>query len=344
VLQIQAGDCQRLAGVAVGGWIVVSLLAGMALGALGVLSLQFFRRRRDVRYGLPTTAVRPLVEAAIDRLGQGQRASRLTACLRHVCIRDHPQPRRTPPQSQEHPSSLAHGGKGPAPPQSASPQLPPLKPAREPVLRGPRPAPPAGAAAHFSPLTASVHIPGGAHGAQLAGKGAAAGARASAAAVGDTFAGDQQQARKQAGADAGAAAQHVGQPAQHQLHNHQQQQQQASGPPQAAAPPAPEPSDPPVPQTSPPSPSSAAAAAHDLDDAYDPEDLDEDWKALLDDVDGRLAAAGARPLDARERAVAIKKLLVATATKGVDYAMVGGGGGLGRFFWGGARGRLSRRR
>lgn len=45
-------------------------------------------------------------------------------------------------------------------------------------------------------------------------------------------------------------------------------------------------------------------------------------QALLGDVDSRLAAAGAPPMDARERAVAIKKLLVATATKGVDFALV----------------------
>jgi len=44
-------------------------------------------------------------------------------------------------------------------------------------------------------------------------------------------------------------------------------------------------------------------------------------QALLGDLDSRLSAAGAPPMDSRERAVAIKKLLVATATRGVDFAM-----------------------
>ena len=46
------------------------------------------------------------------------------------------------------------------------------------------------------------------------------------------------------------------------------------------------------------------------------------WQALLGDLDKRLAAGGAPSMDARERAVAIKKLLVATSTRGVDFAMV----------------------
>jgi hypothetical protein len=50
VLQLAASDCQRLAGVSVGGWVVVSLLAGAALGAAAVLLAQALRRRRDVRY------------------------------------------------------------------------------------------------------------------------------------------------------------------------------------------------------------------------------------------------------------------------------------------------------
>ncbi len=53
----------------------------------------------------------------------------------------------------------------------------------------------------------------------------------------------------------------------------------------------------------------------------DIEDLDADWKSLLSDVDARLLAQGARVMDSRERSVAIKKLLVATGTRGVDFAM-----------------------
>lgn len=51
VVQISASDCQRLAGVAIGGWIVVALLCGGVLGATGVLGYQWFRQQRDARYG-----------------------------------------------------------------------------------------------------------------------------------------------------------------------------------------------------------------------------------------------------------------------------------------------------
>jgi hypothetical protein len=60
---------------------------------------------------------------------------------------------------------------------------------------------------------------------------------------------------------------------------------------------------------------------NDLDSEYEEDDLDVDWKALLADVDGRLTARGAAPMNAKERAVAIKKLLVATSSRGVDFAM-----------------------
>ena len=60
---------------------------------------------------------------------------------------------------------------------------------------------------------------------------------------------------------------------------------------------------------------------NDLDSEYEEDDLDSDWKALLADVDGRLTARGASCMDAKERAIAIKKLLVATGSRGVDFAM-----------------------
>lgn len=63
------------------------------------------------------------------------------------------------------------------------------------------------------------------------------------------------------------------------------------------------------------------AGATDIEDEYDESDLDEDWKALLGGVDARLKLQGARPLNARERAIAIKKLLVATGTRGVEFAL-----------------------
>jgi hypothetical protein len=64
-----------------------------------------------------------------------------------------------------------------------------------------------------------------------------------------------------------------------------------------------------------------SAAESEIADEYEEADLDDDWKALLNDVDARLTAQGARAMDARERAVAIKKMLVATGTRGVDFAM-----------------------
>jgi hypothetical protein len=63
------------------------------------------------------------------------------------------------------------------------------------------------------------------------------------------------------------------------------------------------------------------AGATDIEDEYEESDLDEDWKALLGGVDARLKLQGARPMNARERAIAIKKLLVATGTRGVEFAL-----------------------
>lgn len=63
------------------------------------------------------------------------------------------------------------------------------------------------------------------------------------------------------------------------------------------------------------------SGATDIEDEYEESDLDEDWKALLGGVDARLKLQGARPMNARERAIAIKKLLVATGTRGVEFAL-----------------------
>lgn len=65
----------------------------------------------------------------------------------------------------------------------------------------------------------------------------------------------------------------------------------------------------------------AESSLHEVDDAYEEEELDDDWKRLLGDVDDRLLAQNQRVMNARERSVAIKKLLVATGTRGVDFAM-----------------------
>jgi hypothetical protein len=63
------------------------------------------------------------------------------------------------------------------------------------------------------------------------------------------------------------------------------------------------------------------AAGTDIEDEYEESDLDDDWKALLGGVDARLKAVNMRPMNARERAIAIKKLLVATGTRGVEFAL-----------------------
>jgi hypothetical protein len=59
----------------------------------------------------------------------------------------------------------------------------------------------------------------------------------------------------------------------------------------------------------------------ELDTAYDSEQLDTDWLALMSDLDRRLQARGEQGMSARERAIAIRKLIVATGTRGVDVAM-----------------------
>ena len=57
------------------------------------------------------------------------------------------------------------------------------------------------------------------------------------------------------------------------------------------------------------------------EEQYDAEDLDEEWAALLRDLDARLVAAGRPRLDPRERAVAIRSLIVATASQSAEAAL-----------------------
>lgn len=54
---------------------------------------------------------------------------------------------------------------------------------------------------------------------------------------------------------------------------------------------------------------------------YDLSELDPEWVALLGDLDARLAAGGRAPLGARERAVAIRSLIVATASASAEVAL-----------------------
>lgn len=83
--------------------------------------------------------------------------------------------------------------------------------------------------------------------------------------------------------------------------------------------------------TQPPPPATSASphaqgphnspAVTEIDSEYDLEDLDDDWKALLGDLDSRLRTRGNPTLTPPERAVAIKTLLVATGSRGVEHAM-----------------------
>lgn len=79
------------------------------------------------------------------------------------------------------------------------------------------------------------------------------------------------------------------------------------------------------PPTGPTSPAATSGLADthntELESEYEMEDLDDDWKALLNELDTRLTVRRAPAMSARERAIAIKKLLVATGTRGVDFAM-----------------------
>ncbi|KAI3423836.1 hypothetical protein D9Q98_009672 [Chlorella vulgaris] len=57
------------------------------------------------------------------------------------------------------------------------------------------------------------------------------------------------------------------------------------------------------------------------DEEYGEEDLDPEWASLLADLDARLQAVGQPSLDTRERAVAIRSLIVATASQSADVAL-----------------------
>ncbi|KAL4432213.1 hypothetical protein ABPG77_005975 [Micractinium sp. CCAP 211/92] len=57
------------------------------------------------------------------------------------------------------------------------------------------------------------------------------------------------------------------------------------------------------------------------EEEYEAEELDPEWGHLLGDLDSRLQAAGRPRLSARERAVAIRSLIVATASQSADAAL-----------------------
>ena len=55
--------------------------------------------------------------------------------------------------------------------------------------------------------------------------------------------------------------------------------------------------------------------------AYEVEDLDDEWRALVAEVDGRLAARRAKPCDARERAAVVRVLLASGPAESADAAL-----------------------
>ncbi|CAK0783139.1 hypothetical protein CVIRNUC_006335 [Coccomyxa viridis] len=64
---------------------------------------------------------------------------------------------------------------------------------------------------------------------------------------------------------------------------------------------------------------SKAAAA--VAPAYDLDDLDDEWKALLNELEDRLLQQGAQGMDATDRAVAIRTLIVSTAREAPEVAL-----------------------
>lgn len=58
-----------------------------------------------------------------------------------------------------------------------------------------------------------------------------------------------------------------------------------------------------------------------IEDAYDIEELDDDWKPIMKEIDRRVQAKGHNRLTPQETAVAIKHLLTATGSRGVTFAM-----------------------
>jgi hypothetical protein len=55
--------------------------------------------------------------------------------------------------------------------------------------------------------------------------------------------------------------------------------------------------------------------------AYEVEDLDEEWGALVGEVDARLTARRAKPCDARERAVVVRALLASGPAEPAEAAL-----------------------
>ncbi|KAK9905653.1 hypothetical protein WJX75_003950 [Coccomyxa subellipsoidea] len=63
------------------------------------------------------------------------------------------------------------------------------------------------------------------------------------------------------------------------------------------------------------------AAAAGVPPAYDLDDLDDEWKALLSELDDRLYQGGKQGMDAEDRAVAVRSLLVSTARETPEAAL-----------------------
>ncbi|WIA16607.1 hypothetical protein OEZ85_013274 [Tetradesmus obliquus] len=299
---LQAQECQKLAGISVGGWITVSALAGMLLGTALTLAIQWYRRRKQLRY----MDAAPLSSDYRAAAPLHQPASAVTALQM---------------------SSAA-----------------PLKP-RLPAAPGAQPK-------YYSPLTKSMsfaaaglhaqHSHGGSRmteaGADTNDRGLQDQAHLTVSANNPFAAPAPQNSQPYVVAAAAAGPESAGalkQGLRASQHYDQVRQQphlaggaswlqgpQQSTSPTSSAEPAAEYQ---LPASGAPAAAGLqaepSAAESEIADEYEEADLDDDWRALLNDVDARLLAQGARAMDARERAVAIKKMLVATGTRGVDFAM-----------------------
>jgi hypothetical protein len=68
-------------------------------------------------------------------------------------------------------------------------------------------------------------------------------------------------------------------------------------------------------------PAITAASTPAVRAAYEVEDLDDEWRALVAEVDARLAAKRAKPCDARERALVVRALLASGPAEAADAAL-----------------------
>uniref|UniRef100_A0A383VDS1 Uncharacterized protein n=1 Tax=Tetradesmus obliquus TaxID=3088 RepID=A0A383VDS1_TETOB len=391
---LQAQDCQKLAGISVGGWITVSALAGMLLGTALTLAIQWYRRRKQLRYmdaaplssdyraaaplHQPASAVTALQMSSAAPLkprlpaapgAQPKYYSPLTKSMSFAAAGLHAQhshggSRMTEAgadtngrglQDQAHLTVSANNPFAAPAPQNSQPYVvaaaaagPESAGALKQGLR---------ASQHYDHVRQQPHLAGGASWLQgpqqstspTSSAEPAAEYQLPASVVARDGNSSMVSPTGSSPVEGHPAVPHVQQQQQwmQQQQHHHQQLPVSSGAAAAAKPgghaaavaAAVAAAAATVASSKPAADHAAAAGAtggaaaaaglqaepsaaeSEIADEYEEADLDDDWRALLNDVDARLLAQGARAMDARERAVAIKKMLVATGTRGVDFAM-----------------------